>query len=102
MGLIGTLQDLKHLLYKKNIDVNEFMEKLDKMIEKARFLTMMTHDLQTHNDVIELVAFYTANGDKEVAELVRSLINVYIGLTKGLNEEEYKYFKQLVMFYLQH
>jgi len=102
MGLIGTLQDLKQLLYKKNMDINEFMEKLDKMIEKARFLTTMAYDLQTHNDVIELVAFYTAGGDKEVAELVRSLISEYIALTKGLNEEEYKHFKQLMMFYLQH
>ena len=102
MGLISALNELKSLLNKKNIDIGEFSKKLGEMIEKARFLTMMVYDLQAHNDVIKLVAYYTAGGDEEVAELVRSLISEYIALTKGLNEEEYKHFKQLMMFYLQH
>jgi len=100
MGLIGVMQDLERVLYKKNIDKKEFLEKLEQMIEKARVLTMMTHDQQSYNDVIELVAFYVANGDKELAEPVRSFITQYLALTKGLSSEDYKYFKKLVMFYL--
>ena len=100
MGLIDVMQDLERALYKKNIDKKEFLEKLEQMIEKARVLTMMTHDQQSYNDVIELIAFYVANGDKELAEPVRSFITQYLALTKGLSSEDYKYFKKLVMFYL--
>jgi len=100
MGLIDVMQDLERALYKKNIDKKEFLEKLEQMIEKARVLTMMTHDQQSYNDVIEIVAFYVANGDKELAEPVRSFITQYLALTKGLSSEDYKYFKKLVMFYL--
>jgi len=100
MDLIGVMHDLGRALYKKNIDKKEFLEKLEQMIEKARVLTMMTNDQQSYNDVIELVAFYVANGDKELAEPVRSFITQYLALTKGLSSEDYKYFKKLVMFYL--
>jgi len=101
MDLIGVMHDLERVLYKKNINKKEFFEKLEQMIEKARLLTMMTHDQQSYNDVIELVAFYIANGDKELTEPVRSFITQYLALTKGLSSEDYKYFKKLVMFYLQ-
>ncbi len=101
MGLISTMQDLEHILHKKNVNVKEFVEKLEQMIEKARLLTMLTHDQQSYNDVVELVAFYTAGGDRELAEPVRSFIVQYLALAKGLSDEDYKYFKKLVMFYLQ-
>ena len=101
MGLISVMQDLERVLYKKNLDKKEFFEKLEQMIEKARVLTMMTNNQQSYNDVIELVAFYIANGDKELTEPVRSFITQYLALTKGLSDEDYKYFKKLVMFYLQ-
>jgi len=101
MGLISVMQDLERVLYKKNLDKKEFLEKLEQMIDKARLLTMLTHDQQSYNDVIELVAFYVANGDKELAEPVRSFITQYLALTKGLSDEDYKYFKKLVTFYLQ-
>jgi len=100
MGLISVMQDLERVLYKKNLDKKEFIERLEQMIEKARVLTMMTNDQQSYNDVIELVAFYVANGDKELTEPVRSFITQYLALTKGLSDEDYKYFKKLVMFYL--
>ena len=101
MGLINVMQDLERVLYKKNLDKKEFIERLEQMIEKARLLTMMTHDQQSYNDVIELVSFYIANGDRDLAEPVRSFITQYLALTKGLSSEDYKYFKKLVMFYLQ-
>ena len=100
MGLISVMQDLERVLYKKNLDKKEFIERLEQMIERARVLTMMTNDQQSYNDVIELVAFYVANGDKELTEPVRSFITQYLALTKGLSDEDYKYFKKLVMFYL--
>jgi len=100
MDLIGVIHDLERVLYKKNIDKKEFLDKLEQTIEKARLLTMMAHDQQSYNDVIELVAFYVANGDKELAEPIRSFITQYLALTKGLSSEDYKYFKKLVMFYL--
>jgi len=101
MGLINVMQDLERVLYKKNLDKKEFIERLEQMIEKARLLTMMTHDQQSYNDVIELVSFYIANGDRDLAEPVRSFITQFLALTKGLSSEDYKYFKKLVMFYLQ-
>jgi len=100
MGLVETMHDLGRAMYKKNIDKKEFLEKLEQMIEKARLLTMMTHDQQSYNDVIELVSFYIANGDRDLAEPVRSFIVQFLALTKGLSGEDYKYFKKLVMFYL--
>ena len=101
MGLVETMHDLGRAMYKKNIDKKEFLEKLEQMIEKARLLTMMTHDQQSYNDVIELVSFYIANGDRDLAEPVRSFIVQFLSLTKGLSNEDYRYFKKLVMFYLQ-
>jgi hypothetical protein len=101
MGLISVMQDLERVLHKKNLDKKEFIERLEQIIEKARVLTMMTNDQQSYNDVIELVAFYVANGDKELAEPVRSFITQYLALTKGLSDEDYKYFKNLAVFYLQ-
>jgi len=100
MGLVETMHDLGRAMYKKNIDKKEFLEKLEQMIEKARLLTMMTHDQQSYNDVIELVSFYIANDDRDLAEPVRSFIVQFLALTKGLSGEDYKYFKKLVMFYL--
>ena len=101
MDFISTMHDLGRTLYKKNIDKKEFLEKLEQMIDKARVLTMMTNDQQSYNDVIELVSFYIANGDRDLAEPVRSFIMQYLALTKGLSNEDYQYFKKLVMFYLE-
>ena len=101
MDLIGVIHDLERVLYKKNIDKKEFLDKLEQTIEKARLLTMMAHDQQSYNDVIELVSFYIANGDRDLAEPVRSFIMQYLALTKGLSNEDYQYFKKLVMFYLE-
>jgi len=101
MGLISTMQDLERVLYKKNIDKKEFVDRLGQMLEKARVLTMLTYDQQSYNDVVELISFYVANGDREVTEPVRSFITQYLALTKGLSDEDYKYFKKLAMFYLQ-
>jgi 2-oxo-4-hydroxy-4-carboxy--5-ureidoimidazoline (OHCU) decarboxylase len=101
MGLISVMQDLERAMYKKNVDKKEFVDRLGQMLEKARVLTMMTYDQQSYNDVVELVSFYIANGDKELAEPVRSFITQYLALTKGLSDEDYKYFKKLAMFYLQ-
>jgi hypothetical protein len=101
MSLIGTLQEMRRYLNENKIDKEQFIAKLDKMVEKARVLTMLVHDQQEYNDVVELIAFYVANGDMELAEMIRSLITEYLSLSKGLNEEEYKKFKEMVLFYLQ-
>ena len=101
MSLISTMQDLERALYKKNINMKEFIEKLGQMLEKARLLVMMANDQQSYNDIIELVSFYASDGDSELAESVRSFINTYLALSKGLSEEDYKCFKKLVLFYLQ-
>jgi len=101
MSLIGMLQDIRRYLNENKVDKGQFIAKLDKMVEKARVLTMLVHDQQEYNDVVELIAFYIANGDMELAEMIRSLITEYLSLSKGLNEEEYKKFKEMVLFYLQ-
>ena len=101
MSLVGTLQEMRRYLDENKVDKGQFIVKLDKMVEKARVLTMLVHDQQEYNDIIELIAYYTANGDMELAEMIRSLITEYLSLSKGLNEEEYKKFKEMVLFYLQ-
>jgi len=101
MSLVGTLQEMRRYLDENKVDKGQFIVKLDKMVEKARVLTMLVHDQQEYNDIIELIAYYTANGDMELAEMIRSLITEYLSLSKGLNEEEYKKFKEIVFYYLQ-
>ena len=102
MELIKTVNELKRFIYSNDIDMNEFIEKLGDVIEKARTLIKVTLDQQIHDFVIELTAFYIAGGNKQFAELVKSLISELFRLTKNVSEQDYKYFKMLVMFYLAH
>jgi hypothetical protein len=95
------MDELKSFLDEKKLDRKEFVAKLGEAIENAMLYTMMSHDLQSYYDAIAIVAFHTAGGDKGLAELIRSFLVEYIALSKGLNEEEYKRFKEMVMFYLQ-
>jgi hypothetical protein len=101
MDFIGTMHNLEGVLYKKNINKKEFLDKLEQMIDKARLLTMLTHDQQSYNDVIEFISSCVANGDRDLIEPVKSFIVQFLTLTKGLSDEDYKYFKKLAVFYLQ-
>jgi len=101
MDLIGVMHNLERVLYKKNINKKEFLDKLEQMIDKARLLTMLTHDQQSYNDVIEFISSCVANGDRDLVEPVKSFIVQFLTLTKGLSDEDYKYFKKLAVFYLQ-
>jgi len=100
MGLVDTLDELKQTLDKKGIDRKQFIEQIEYAINKANQLRMMAYDNQTYNDIIKLVAFYTADGDAHMAELLRLLISAYIAITKGLDAENHHYFKELVFQYL--
>ena len=102
MELIRTVNELKRFIYSNDIEMNEFVEKLGDMVEKARILTKVAPDQQMYDFVIELVAFYIAGGNKQFAELVKSLISELFRLTKNVSEQDYKYFKMLVIFYLGH
>jgi len=100
MGLVETLDELKEILDKKGIDRKEFTKQIEYAINKANQLLTFANDNQTYNDVIELVAFHTADGDKHMTELIRVLINTYIKITKGLDAENHHYFKELIFQYL--
>jgi hypothetical protein len=95
------MNELKSFLDEKKIDRKQFAVKLEEAIENAMSVATMAHDLQGYYDAIAVVAHYTAGGDKVLTELIRSFIVEYLALSKGLLRDEYKRFKEMVMFYLQ-
>jgi len=99
MSLVKTLDELKENLDDKNIDRKEFVKKLEYAIDKARWLTTFANDSQTFEDIITLVAFYTADGDKHATELLRTIIKRYISITKGLDSNDVRYFRELLFQY---
>jgi hypothetical protein len=101
MSLLQIINELKSFLDEKKIDRKQFVVKLDDVIENTVSFTAMAHDLQGYYDAIAIVAHYTAGGDKALAELIRSFLVEYMALSKGLLRDEYKRFKEMVMFYLQ-
>ena len=101
MSLTRIMDELKSFLDEKKIDRKQFAEKLEGAIEDAVSFTAMAHDLQGYYDAIAIVANHIAGGDKVLAELIRSFIVEYMALSKGLLNNEYKRFKEMVMFYLQ-
>ena len=101
MGLIGTLDDLKYFLNKNNVDKEKFKSKLWNAIRMAIRLTKNAYDKVTYDDILNLIAFYVADGDRSVAVLVSQLIDAYLGAIKGLGEGEYEYFNDIVFYYLE-
>ena len=100
MGLIGTLDDLKYVISKNNINKEEFIGKLWNAIKMAMRLRKNAYDKTTYDDILNLIAFYVADGDRGIAVLVSSLIDEYLNISKDLGEEEYKYFDEVVFYYL--
>jgi hypothetical protein len=101
MSLLQIINELKSFLDEKKIDRKQFAVKLDEAIENTVSFTAMAHDLQGYYDAIAIVANYIAGGDKVLAELIRSFLVEYMALARGLLRDEYKRFKEMVMFYLQ-
>jgi len=101
VGLIGTLDDLKYFLNKNNVNKDEFGRKLWYAIRMALRLTKHTTDKATYDDILNLIAFYVTDGDRSVAVLVSQFIDAYLDVVKGLGEEEYKYFDEVVFYYLK-
>ena len=100
MGLIGTLDDLKYFLNKNNIDKDTFKSKLWKAVRMMLRLKKNACDKVTYDDILNLISFYVADGDRSVAVLVSQFIDAYINAVNGLGEEEYNYFNDVVFYYL--
>ena len=100
MGLIGTLDDLKYFISKNNIDKDEFKRKLWYAIRMALRLTKNVSEKATYDDILNLISYYVADGDRSVAVLVSNFIDAYISVVKGIGEEEFKYFDDVVFYYL--
>ncbi len=64
-----------------------------------------TSNKVTYGDILNLVSFYVADGDKNLSTLVSSLIDAYIDISKGytipINDEDYEYLKEIILYYLQ-
>jgi len=101
MSLTRIMDELKSFLDEKKIDRKQFAEKLEGAIEDTVSFTATAHTLQGYYDAIAIVANHIAGGDKVLAELIRSFLVEYMALSKGLLNDEYKRFKEMVMFYLQ-
>ena len=101
MGLIGILDDIKYFLNKNNVDKEKFRSKLWKAIRMAMWLKNNANDKVTYEDILNLIAFYVGEGDRSIAVLVSNFIDSCISVVKGLGEEEYKYFDDVVFYYLQ-
>ena len=105
LNLVGILDDLRYFLNEKNIDKKKFIGKLDYAIKRATKLTNHTSGKVTYGDVLNLVSFYVADGDKDLSALVSSLIDAYIDISKGyaipINDEDYQYLKEIILYYLQ-
>lgn len=99
MSLVKVLDRLKEKVDEKGIGRKQFIENIQYAIDKANKLTMVAYDHEVYNDIINLVALYTAGCDTYIAELLRVLISTYISITKGLNEENREYLKELIFQY---
>ena len=100
MSLIGVMDDLKYFLNKNNVDKEKFRSKLWKAIRMAMRLMKNANDKVTYDDMLNLVAFYVADGNRSVAVLVSQFIDAYIGAVKDLGKEEGDYFDDVVFYYL--
>jgi len=100
MGLIGILDDIKYFLNKNNVDKEKFRSKLWNAVRMAMRLKKNAGDKVTYNDILNLIAFYVADGDRSVAVLVSDFIDAYIDAVRNLGEEEFKYFDDVVFYYL--
>jgi len=101
MTLFETLNELKNFLNKNNINKEEFITKLLGAITKAMRLMHHATDKATFDDIVKLIAYYTADGDENLASLINSLINAYVSVAKSLGEENATYFKDIITYYLQ-
>ena len=101
MSLTRIMDELKSFLDEKKIDRKQFAVRLGDAIEDTVSFTATTHTLQGYYDAIAIIANHIAGGDKVLAELIRSFLVEYMALSKGLLNDEYKRFKEMVIFYLQ-
>ena len=100
MSLVETLDQIKELLNKKGIDKNQFIEKINYAIDKAKAIRMMVSGLDTYVDLVELIALQITNGDRNLAEPLMTLIRRYNAITEELDEENTQYFRKLIFEYL--
>ena len=101
MGLMGILDDIKYFLNKNNVDKEKFRSKLWNAKRMVLRLRKNVNDKVTYDDILNLIAYYVADGDRSIAVLVSAFIDAYISAVKDLGEEEYKYFDDIVFYYLQ-
>jgi len=105
VNLIGILDDIRYFLNEKNINKKEFVGKLDYAMKRTANLIAYTSNKVTRDDILSIVSFYVADGNKEIGILVSSVIDAYISTAKSmgypLNEEDWKYLKEIVLYYLQ-
>jgi len=99
--LVETLDKLKEFINKNDINKREFLENLDYAIKKARVLVKFTNEKVTYDDVIALVAYFVANGDKELTELVNAFLDSIVRMIRDLGGDNDIYFKEIVFYYLQ-
>jgi len=105
VNIIGILDDLRYFISEKNIDKKKFVGKIDYAIRRATKLAHYTSNKVTYGDILNLVSFYVADGDKDLSALISSLIDAYIDVSKGyvipINDEDYEYLKEIILYYLQ-
>jgi len=99
--LLRTLDELKEFISKNGINKKEFIESLDYATKKARVLTKFTNQKVTYDDMIALIAFFVANGDKDLKELVSSFLDAFVSVVRELGGDNDIYFKEIVFYYLQ-
>jgi len=100
MSLVETLDQIKELLNKKGIDKNQFIEKINYAIDKAKAIRMMVSGLDTYVDLVELIALQITDDDRNLAQPLMTLIRRYNAITEELDEENTQYFRKLIFEYL--